>query len=320
MAASPQTERRAAISGPFALQFLFKEFLENLRRNPFLAVTHTLQVIISLTVFGFLLLVMAYLGAFFLSLQSMVEVSAFLRTDLTAQQYMEIEKRIRALPGVENIKYVSPEEALREFGKTYHLDVTEMLGYNPLPPQYILKPKNLKEVEKLAAQVEAIDGVSQVRYGRKEVRSLMKVLLGFQVSFFFILMILVWATVSSINNIVRLSIYSRRTDIRIMQLVGATNWFIRWPFLYEGVFFGVFGALVAAGFIYILGEAAVSTLASLKIFLPQILDLRLLLAAVSLVLLALGLCVGFLSSLLTANRFLATEHRRIQEMRRMEVI
>lgn len=320
MGASQRTERRAAISGPFNLQFLLKEFLENLRRNPFLAVTHALQVIISLTVFGFLLLVMAYLGAFFFSLQSMVEVSAFLRTDLTAQKYLEIEKEMKALPGVESINYISPQDALAEFGKTYHLDVTEMLGYNPLPPQYILKPSNLKEVEKLAAQVEAIDGVWQVRYGRKEVRALMKVLLGFQVSFFFILMILTWATVSSINNIVRLSIYSRRTDIRIMQLVGATNWFIRWPFLYEGIFFGVVGALVAAGSIYLLGEVALGTLASLKIFLPQILDLRLLLSVDALVLLMLGLSVGFLSSLFTSNRFLSSEYRRIEDMRRMELL
>jgi len=294
--------------------------LENLRRNPFLAVTHALQVVISLTVFGFLLLGMAYLGAFFVSLQGMVEVSAFLHTGLTAQDYVEIEKQIGALPGVESIKYVSPEEALEKFGKTYHLDVTEMLGYNPLPPQYILKPSSLKEVEKLAAQVEAIDGVWQVRYGRKEVRTLMKVLLGFQVSFFFTLMILVWATVSSINNIVRLSIYSRRTDIRIMQLVGATNWFIRWPFLFEGLFFGLFGALVAAGFIYLLGEAAIGMLASLRIFLPQVIDLRWLLAVISLLLLALGVSVGFLSSLFTANRFLAGEYRRIEDMRRMDVL
>jgi len=276
--------------------------LENLRRNPFLAVTHALQVVISLTVFGFLLLGMAYLGAFFVSLQGMVEVSAFLHTGLTAQDYVEIEKQIGALPGVESIKYVSPEEALEKFGKTYHLDVTEMLGYNPLPPQYILKPSSLKEVEKLAAQVEAIDGVWQVRYGRKEVRTLMKVLLGFQVSFFFTLMILVWATVSSINNIVRLSIYSRRTDIRIMRLVGATNWFIRVPLIIEGVVFGATGAFVAWVLLRV-GDMYVAHSVSQMPFVAQF-SSGISSGTLAMMLIVLGVIIGAVGSFVSIRRFL----------------
>ncbi len=302
------------------IRFFFKEFTENLRRSPFVAITHGLQVIISLMVLGFFIMLMVFIGAFLFSLRNMVEVYAFLQTDLPAERYVEIDKMLRDMPNVKELQYISREDALKKFSESYHISVEDILEYNPLPPTYILRPTDVARIEDLASQLEEIDGMWQVRYGRKEVASLMKVLVGVQVVFALTLVLLLSATFSSINNIVRMSIYSPRREIRIMQLVGATNWFIRWPFIIEGAFFGVLGALAAVLIIYLIGEAVYSLLATLEIFLPTIVDVKMMFGLLVLGTVAVGLLIGVISSLTVANRFLSTEMRRIEEMRRMEAV
>ncbi|OGK11679.1 MAG: hypothetical protein A2Y63_06400, partial [Candidatus Riflebacteria bacterium RBG_13_59_9] len=266
----------------------------------------------------FFVILMVSIGAFLFSLRNMVEVYAFLKTDLPAERYVEIDQTLRALPEVKELQYISREDALRKFSESYHIDVEDIVEYNPLPPTYILRPADISKTEELATKLEAIEGMWQVRYGRKEVASLMKVLLGVQLVFALTMVLLLSAGFSSINNIIRMSVYSRRTEIRIMQLVGATNSFIRWPFLLEGAFFGIAGALVAALFIYLIGEAVYTLLSNLKIFLPTIVDKRLMFSLLALGLVVVGFLVGVASSYATATRFLGLEMRRIDEMRRLE--
>jgi len=300
------------------IRFFCKEFAENLRRSPFVAVTHGLQVVISLMVLGFFVILMAFIGSFLFSLRNMVEVYAFLQTDLPAEKYAQIEEAIRQLPNVKELQYISREDALKRFSESYHIEVEDILEYNPLPPTYILRPVDVSKTEELAAQLEKLDGMWQVRYGRKEVASLMKVLLGVQVVFALTMLLLLSAAWSSVNNIIRMSVYSRRREIRIMQLVGATNSFIRWPFLLEGAFFGILGALVALLLIYLIGEAVYTLLQNLKIFLPTIVDKQAVFTLLALGLVVIGFLIGVVSSYTTANRFLGHELRRIEVMRRME--
>jgi len=312
--------RRAGISGLSNLAFFFKEFIENLRRNTFVAITHGVQVTISLTVLGFLVTVMAYVAAFLISLQEMVEVYVYLKTDLSAAEYVEIDQKIRELKGVESLDYIPREEALKKFSATFNINLDDVLDENPLPPTYILKSARVADVEKLATEAEKIPGVWKVRYPKKTVSKLMRVLVGTEVGFALILLILLSATVSSINNVVRLSIYSRRREIRIMQLVGATHWFIRWPFIIEGVFIGTAGSILAILAILALGQTAVALLQNLQLFLPKILDTRLFFLLLSVALLAFGVIGGALSSMLAANRFLASDVRRVEDMKRIEVM
>jgi len=301
-----------------SLRFFIKEFAENLRRSPFVAMTHGLQVVISLMVLGFFIILVVFMSAFLLSLRNMVEVYAFLKTDLSAEKYVQIDEAMRKLPDVKELQYVSREEALKKFGESYNLKVEEILEYNPLPPTYILRPTDVSKIEGLVSQIEKMDGIWQVRYGRKEVSALMRVLMGMQIVFAITMLLLLSAAISSINNIIRLSVYSRRNEIRIMQLVGATNWFIRWPFIIEGAFFGIIGAVVAILVIYLIGQAIVTALEALKIFLPTLVNVTALFVLLSLGLITIGFLIGVISSFITANRFLNTETRRIEEMRRME--
>ncbi len=309
------------ISGLANLAFFLKEFLENLRRNTYVAITHGLQVIISITVLGFLVIVMTYLAAFVLSLQQMVEVYVYLEIGLPAERYVEADKSIRNLENIESIGYKSPEDALKDFSETFpDLPVQDILeGENPLPPTYIIKPKNVSEIEGLAQRIEKIPGVWQVRYPKKEVAKLMRVLVGVEIGFLLILLLLISGTASSVHNVIRLSIYSRRKEIRIMQLVGATNSFIRWPFLIEGMFIGLVGSSIGIIAILLLGQTAVSLLQRLSLFLPQIINVRLLFTVLALSLLSFGVIGGFISSLLAANRFLASDLRRVEDMRKIEV-
>lgn len=269
---------------------------------------------------GFLVVVMTYIAAFVLSLQQMVEVYVYLNIGLTAEEYVEIDKRISQVEGIESIGYKSPEQALKDFSKTFKVDVEDILeGENPLPPTYIIKPKKVREIQRIADEISKIDGVWTVRYPRKEVAKLMRVLFGAEVGFFLILLLLVSGTVSSVHNVIRLSVYSRRKEIRIMQLVGATNSFVLWPFLIEGIFFGLTGAAVAILVIFGLAQAAINLLQRLNLFLPRLIDVKVFFILLSAGLVGLGTIGGFFSSLIAVNRFLSSEIRRVEDMKRLEV-
>ncbi len=277
-----------------------------------------MQVTISLTVLGFLITVMTYVAAFTISLQQMVEIYLYLKIGLPAETYVEIDRKVRSMKEIESIGYKSPEEALSDFSETFNIPVQDILeGENPLPPTYIIKPKNLDKIEDLAEKLRKIDGVWGVRYPKKEVAKLMRVLFGVEIGFLLILLLLVSGAISSVHNVVRLSIYSRRREIRIMQLVGATNSFIRWSFLIEGIFIGMVGSILSVSIVYLLGQTAVGLLQKLSLFLPKIINVNLFFITLSAGIIFLGTFGGFLSSLIAANQFLASDIKRVEEMKRI---
>jgi cell division transport system permease protein len=165
------------------------------------------------------------------------------------------------------------------------------------------KPENIQQV---AAECVDVPGVIHVAYAAEFLDRYMKVMLVLGIICIATIGLLLLFAYSSINNIIGVSIYARRSEIRIMQLVGATWWFIRWPFLFEGMFFGAAGALVALVVIWVavaVGGEWVHALA-----LPWVdLSLGQLLLWLSALLGFLGVAIGLFGSLKTVNTFLQRE-------------
>ncbi|MGD0167384.1 MAG: permease-like cell division protein FtsX [Gaiellaceae bacterium] len=157
--------------------------------------------------------------------------------------------------------YVSKEEAYAEMKKT-DLDLLRGLVTNPLPDAYYITPKHGEDAGKIAALLgnPKLPGVQKIDYGGKVTKRVLHVARVIEYSFVFMVLILLIASTALIANTIRLSIFSRRREIEVMKLVGATNWFVRGPFMVEGLICGFGGALLAVILLTVAKVAASSVL------------------------------------------------------------
>lgn len=294
-----------------SVAFLFREFLLSLSQNRFLHFTYGAQVTISLLVLGVFFVLLLGAAVWWDHLGDYVRIHVFLSDRVTEEDVARMEGELLAIPHVDHIEYRSKDAALALMAESQPgLQLEETLDDNPLPASFVVTADHARHIQGIVAAVEHMPGVDALRWPSALVESYLGVLLILVGISLVTMILLVVFTASSISNIIGLSIYARRTEIRIMQLVGATWWFIRWPFLFEGVFFGLVGAVIALvviwGLMAMMGEAL--RLSQLSMALPSVgLSSGGMFLALAVLLLGLGFAVGLFGSLRTVNAFLGRE-------------
>ena len=191
-----------------------------------------------------------------------LRVYVYLDNDLSDRDREALQFKILGMKWVEEVVFVSREEALEKFKKTLgeNSDILEDLQSNPLPDAYRIrmKPQYIKSevMERMAEQVGKLPGVEDVRYGKRWLRRGEKIIRGFYLADLFVGLIIFLSVVFVVSNTVRLTVFSREKTIDVMKLVGATNTYIRTPFVIEGALQSAAASLIAAVLAYILFVAA----------------------------------------------------------------
>ena len=288
------------------VKFFLGEVLRNFSRNAGMQITAIGTVAITIILLGLFLFVRAALADVGARLLDQIEISAYLRPDATSAQVSAIGRYLAADPRVASAKYIPKREGLAELRtQTRGAIDTALLTENPLPDKFRIKARVPEDVAAVASTVRRLSGVANVVYGQKIVQRLLQ--LGAVLRRVGIGVIAVFLAVAGIiiSNTIRLTVFARRREIAIMQLVGATNTYIRLPFICEGMLDGVLGALVAIG---LLAIARVTLWPRLLEALPWIamsaapVDPRILAAELLLV----GAAVGILASWISVGRHLRT--------------
>ncbi len=166
----------------------------------------------------------------------------------------EVEKALWANPLVSGVQFVSKEEALRQTAQRVGLDAAlletdtgdDPLFANPLPDSFSVKTVDPQDIPQVAGEAGQVAGVAKVHYAQQLTEKLLALARGIKISGIVVGVLIAVATLMVISTTIRLTIHARRQEIRIMQLVGATNWFIRIPFIIEGVLDGLAGGAIAA--------------------------------------------------------------------------
>ncbi|HEU4803710.1 MAG TPA: permease-like cell division protein FtsX [Solirubrobacterales bacterium] len=243
------------------LMFFLGEAYRALRRNAAPSLAAIVTIAVTVLLIGVLVPVLDASGSKTDDVRSQLELKVFLFDDATNNEISNLQDKIGAIPHVENVEYVSPAAALKILeDRLQDKSLLDQLNSNPLPPAFNVKvdnPDNLESVQTalsppdstgkpqpISAAIDEIvtgDQTQQIR----EVTGAVKILLAV------IAVLLAIASVFLVGNTIRLSIYARRREVEVMQLVGATNWFIRWPFVIEGLVVGLFGALIAVGILFL---------------------------------------------------------------------
>ena len=241
--------------------FFLGEAYRALRRNaaPSLAAVVTIAVTVLLV--GVLVPILDASGSKTDDVRDQLELKVFLFNDATQTEIDDLQGRIGGIEHVAGVDYISPEEALRILEQRLEdKSLLDQLNSNPLPPAFNVKlddPDNLESVQAalsppdssgkpqpLGAAIDDIVTGDQTEAIRSVTSAVKILLIGIAV-------LLGIASLFLVGNTIRLSIYARRREVEVMQLVGATNWFIRWPFVIEGIVVGVMGSAIAVGIMVI---------------------------------------------------------------------
>jgi cell division transport system permease protein len=230
------------------VKFFLAEVLRNFTRNAGMQVTAIVTVAITIILLGLFLFVRGELAGIGNQLLDQIEISAYLRSDVTTAQTIAIRRFLVKDPRIASIQFVPKKQGLAELReRTKGAIDTALLTENPLPDKFRIKVHVPDDVPAVAAEIRHLTGVDNVVYGQQIVARLLQ--LGEVLRRIGIGVIAVFLVVAGIiiSNTIRLTVFARRREIAIMQLVGATNLYIRIPFICEGLLAGVIGTIVALG-------------------------------------------------------------------------
>jgi cell division transport system permease protein len=289
------------------ISFFFKEAFGSLKRNFFMTVAALVTVFLTMVVLGGVLAFVYTTSALLKEVEQKVEISVYLKTspDPSQDQIDAMQAEILGWTEVKSSKFVSKQEALEILKEEFKdsPEIFESLTGNPLMGKFEIALVDPQTVETVAARFDGNSIVDEVKFGKEVKDKLFRVtsiirnfLLGF-------IVLLGVVAVLLISNTIRLSIFARKREVEIMKLVGATNWFIRWPFLIEGVTVGVVGAVFAAAVVLVLNSVTVSKISGNLTFMRVPLD-AVPYTTVTLILLAVGVVIGAAGSGLGLRRFL----------------
>ncbi|NQT66955.1 MAG: ABC transporter permease [Actinobacteria bacterium] len=295
-------------------RYFFSETFTSLKRNFFMGFTAITTVAITLFIVGVFAVIVYDIQGITSSIKSQVELRVYLKDEISEELKEYIEQAIIGWKETESVEYVSKDMALERFKKQMEgSDILKEIEGNPLPASFDITLNNPEKIDQAELRFydrdgNFIEGVDDVIYERKVVKPLFAITAIIGTISFLIIIALLLAAIVLIFNTIRLSIYARRKEIEVMKLVGATNWFVRIPFLFEGFFEGFAGSIISiillyfiCNFLLIKGERAIADIMRIKEL--AIVGSGNVMLYVYLGVLVLGGLIGILSSIIALRRY-----------------
>ncbi|MDP3012169.1 MAG: permease-like cell division protein FtsX [Candidatus Hydromicrobium sp.] len=295
-------------------RYFFSETFTSLKRNFFMGFTAITTVAITLFIVGFFAIIVYDIQGIMSSIKSQVELRVYLNDNISEELKEYIEQEIISWEETESVEYVSKDLALERFKKQMEgSDILKEIEGNPLPASFDITLNNPEKIDQVELRFYDMDGnfikgVDDVIYERKVVKPLFSITAIIGTIAFLIIIALLLAAIVLIFNTIRLSIYARRKEIEVMKLVGATNWFVRIPFLFEGFFEGFAGSIISiillyfiGNFLLIKGERAIVDIMRIKEL--AIVGSGNVMLYVYVGVLVLGGLIGILSSIIALRRY-----------------
>lgn len=230
------------------MKYFISEAFKSFWRNSFMSIASIATVALSFFILGVFTIIVANLDNFAENLESQVQISIYLKDGLTTDQVMSVGKRLKDLPDVNEISFTNKDQAMEKLKKRMKDQpgiLNALEGKNPLPSSYELTFTNPEAVKRTAVIVSEYPEVESSHYGQEIIEQLFQITAVVRWGGIALIILLTFATLFIISNTIRLTVFARRKEIGIMKYVGATNWFIRWPFLLEGLFLGFIGGVIA---------------------------------------------------------------------------
>lgn len=245
----------------------FKHFIgdagKNLKRNRTISTASIATVAATLFILGVFLLAILNIQQLMKEVESKVEIKVVLKDDIKVDEQKALESSIKATAGVVNVAFETKADALENLRKQLgdkNKGLVEGLDIdNPMPNSYIVKVEKPQQVASVVENIKNLPGIETIKDGREFVDKIISISNTIKWVGVAMFSILIGVSLFLIGNTIKLTVYARRREIGIMKYIGATNWFIRWPFILEGAFIGIFGGILSAvilygGYVFVYGK------------------------------------------------------------------
>ena len=233
---------------PSTIKYFVREGLSGLRKNLLMTTASIVAVAACVSILSFSYCVGSNLQYMLRQMEDSIGISVFLSGELTGQEIERMKQEIGKIDHVEGVEYISPSDALEDLKKDWGAEEDIFVGLdeenNPLSHSFQISLDEIENQNGVLTALENVKGIDNVRHGQTETELLMKANRIFSISSAVVMLILGVISVMIIMNTIRISVVNRRVEINIMKYVGATDWFIRWPFVIEGIIIGIIGAVV----------------------------------------------------------------------------
>lgn len=226
-----------------------KEGFKNIYRNRVMSLASISAISAALFVLGLILALVFNVDNVVDSLESKVEITVYMKDKASYNDITSMENQIKSWDGIEKVEYTSKAQALEDWRREWG-DMEYLLdGYtsenNPLPASFLIKVEHPEYVEDIVSRVNLFSQVEKIQYSKDVVDSINKIANAARLIGLALVFILIIMSVIIIYNTIKMTVFSRRREINIMKYIGATDWYIRWPFIIEGMLLGTLGAIIA---------------------------------------------------------------------------
>jgi len=287
------------------VDYFARETASNLRRNVFMTTAAIVVVAVSLALVGGALLLKQGVDKATIQWKGGVEGSIFMKADAAPEEIDAVDRELRAMPEVKKVRFVTKQGAYDEFRKMFSNspDMLETLNVDQMPPSFRVVPRQAQQIDVIGGRFKDRPGVRDVVYAKDTVKALLSVTRYAQLLIWAVAIVLLGAASLLILNTIRMAIYARRREVAVMKLVGATNWFIRVPFMFEGLVQGLIGAVGAFGVVFVVRNFAQHAVRHVELFHEFAVSTNEVIGT-GIFLVVVGMIVGALGSAVAVSRFL----------------
>jgi len=290
-------------------KFFIREGFRSLKRNSTMSAAAITSVIAALLVIGIFFIIVINIDYAATKLESQIEMMVYLEDGLSENIIDTMETEIRSINGVKSVEFISKDTALSNLEKnwgenSYLLEGLE--GDNPLPDAFLITLSDPSDASGVALSVSSISNIEKVVYGKEELAKLLNATYVMRMSSVVIILILLFISIFIIANTIKLTLYARRREIGIMKYVGATDWFVRMPFIIEGIVVGMIGAVVSTvilgvGYYYCSGLVKNQMIGFMSI---SLIPFNQIIVSMVILLIIVGVVIGAVGSLISVRKFI----------------
>lgn len=283
----------------------FKESLVSLRRNGLMSLASVGTVAIALLILGSAVLLISNANFALGSAENELQITVVVDKTADEDAVQDLEVAINQLPNVRENQFVSKADALDELrvGFQQQKDVLEFGEQNPLPDTFRVKVDNSTHVTSVANKIKNLDGVASVKFPQDVVNKLLTLIKWVRIAGAAVVVLLGLASIFLISTTIRLTVFARRKEIGIMKFLGATDWYIRWPFILEGIILGLGGAVISVAILYFAYMSLADAVRTAIPFIPLQADPQSMLLLME-ILVVSGIIIGAVGSTLSVRKFL----------------
>lgn len=291
--------------------YAFRQTIKQVKRNKGMAFTSVFAIAAMLIILGIFMMIIVNINtAAEVVKQDYNNIEIFFKDSVKTDDILKLQKEIAKWKEVDEVKFRSKDDALKILKKRWGEKgyLLNGLASNPLPNSLVLTVDKIEKSDAVAKKAEKVAGVEDVKYYQDTIKKLVSATRGFQIATVVIMAFLIVIATVVVSNTIKLTVFNRSDEIVIMKYVGATNWFIRAPFLLEGILIGIVSSLLASGIVMLIYKSISKAIGDkvLAILSTPMVPAGFLSVNIILIFLALGVSIGAWGSIISMRRFLDT--------------